>query len=62
MKQKFTILVSILSICITLPIWFYILYQILTAIKASELTWFLYWVYVPISLFVSSIFKYIEGK
>ena len=49
--------VAILSVFITLPIWFYILYQILTAITASELTWFLYWAYVPVSLLTTVLFN-----
>lgn len=47
------IISGMLAICITLPIWYYILYQILTAIAASDLTWFLYYIYVPVGLFTS---------
>lgn len=48
---------GVLGIFVTMPIWFYILYQILTGIHASELTWFLYWVYIPVSVLVSSLAK-----
>lgn len=48
---------DILAVFVTAPIWFYILFQVLTAINASELTWFLYWVYVPVGLLVQLISK-----
>lgn len=50
--EKLRVLSRLLTVFVTLPIWYYILYQILTAINASELTWFLYWAYVPIGVFV----------
>jgi hypothetical protein len=46
---------ALITTFITLPIWYYILYQILKSIQASELTWFLFWVYLPFSLFVMFI-------
>ncbi len=56
------LIAGLFSIFIVMPIWFYILYSILTEINASELTWFLYWVYLPVALFVGLISKYIEDK
>ena len=53
---------ALITVFITLPVWFYILYQILTAINASELTWFLYWVYIPFSLFVSFTINYLASN
>lgn len=46
---------SLVGFLITAHIWFYLLYQILTAINASELTWFLFWVYVPVSITGGSV-------
>lgn len=40
---------------LTLPIWFYLVYKILLAVDATELMWFLFWVYVPTSLLVASM-------
>ena len=50
--NKLKIINGLLAIFVGLPIWFYILYQILDAINASELTWFLFWVYLPVSMFL----------
>ena len=36
-----------MAIFISLPIWFYLLYKILEAVQATELMWFLYWIYIP---------------
>lgn len=40
---------------VTTPIWFYVMYQVLTAIHATDVTWLLFWVYVPASLIASAI-------
>lgn len=48
---KMKVISALVSIFMTLPIWFYLLHEVLTAVSASDLSWFLYWVYVPASLF-----------
>lgn len=45
----------LMSVFITVPIWYFLLYRILSTVQANELMWFLYWVYVPISFFVAII-------
>ena len=47
MKAIVTIL-STVSALINLPIWLYALHYILATIDASDLVWFLYWIYVPV--------------
>jgi len=47
-------LLAILATFVSLPIWLYLLYQILESVNASELMWFLYWAYVPVTLIVSA--------
>lgn len=51
------ILADLLGIFVVLPIWYYVLYQILSTIEATELTWFLFWAYVPASMFVVAVSK-----
>jgi hypothetical protein len=51
---------GLLALFVTLPIWFFLLYRILSAINATELTWFLYWIYVPASVLVNSLTKLAE--
>lgn len=36
---------------ITLSIWYYLVYKILTIVGANELMWFLYYIYVPVGMF-----------
>lgn len=50
--------VVFLELAVTLPIWFYVLYQILSAVGASELTWFLFWVYIPASIVAKAFTSY----
>ena len=44
MKQKEKV---VFAFIVVTPIWLYLLYQIFMRVNASELMWFLYWVYVP---------------
>lgn len=38
-----------------LAIWYYLLHKVLASVNASELMWFLYWVYVPVGLVLSAV-------
>jgi hypothetical protein len=51
---------TILSIFITLPIWFFLMHTALVGAHADRLVWFLYWVYVPVCTLVSVIQKVTE--
>lgn len=55
-------ILAVLATFVSLPIWLYLLYQILESVNANELMWFLYWVYVPVTLIVSALIKYHEDK
>ena len=55
-------ILAILATFVSLPIWLYLLYQILESVNANELMWFLYWVYVPVTLIVAALIKYHEDK
>ena len=35
---------------IQLPMWYYLIYQILKGVNASELTWFIFWMYMPLNI------------
>jgi len=59
--KKLKIVSAFLTIAIALPIWFYIMYQVLDAVNASELTWFLYWVYIPVILVTSFIGRLLDS-
>jgi hypothetical protein len=53
---------GILSLFVSIPIWFYLLYQILVRVGATELMMFLFWIYVPVSIFSSMLAKLVESK
>lgn len=55
--SKAKVFATLLAMFISLPIWFYLLYKILEAVQASELMWFLYWVYLPASIFITLVVK-----
>lgn len=54
--------IGIITLFITLPIWFYLLYKILVMVGATELMWFLYWIYIPVILLTAIINKLIEKE
>ena len=41
---------GVMALCVTQPLWFYLLYRILKEIGATELTWFVFWIYVPAAI------------
>jgi len=41
---------GLLAYFVTMPIFFYLTYQVLVRVEASELMWFLYWIYVPVGI------------
>lgn len=41
----------LLSFLVTLPIWYYLVYVMLSAAHPDRLVWFLFWTYVPVGLF-----------
>ena len=59
--NKAKVFATLLAMFISLPIWFYLLYKILEAVQASELMWFLYWVYLPANIFITLVVKLSSG-
>ncbi len=53
---------GVLTLFIVMPIWYFLLYRVLDAVNASELMWFLFWVYVPVNLLALSLLKLAEKK
>lgn len=47
--------VVMLRLFIMTPIWYWLTYQVLDRVHATELMWFLYWVYVPVAILASCI-------
>ena len=58
MANKAEITGGILAIFITTPIWFYLLYWMLSQLNPDRLVWFLYWAYVPISVIAQILIKF----
>ena len=53
---------GILAVLVMLPIWLYLMYWLLRANNAGDLQMFLYWVYVPLALFVGVAMRLMEKK
>jgi hypothetical protein len=60
--KKLKIVQGLLAVFITLPLWFVLLYRLLDSTEANELTWFLYWVYVPVATLVNGIGRIFEDE
>ena len=52
---------GVVSLIIVMPIWYYLLYKLLESTQATQLEWFLFWVYVPVGLLMASLQKIIES-
>lgn len=53
---------GLIGLFITVPIWFYLLYQVLVRVQATELMFFLFWVYMPLTLLISIVTKLADAK
>lgn len=53
---------GILLVFVTLPISFYLQYQILKRVEATELMWFLFWINVPVHLLIASLTRLLESS
>jgi hypothetical protein len=56
------IVAALLTVLVQIPIWFYLVYKILVMVNATELMWFLYWIYVPASMLTSIISNLLRAK
>ena len=56
------IIMVLLFLFSTGPIWYYLLYKILQAVNASELMWFLYWIYLPVTIVGTLIAKLTDNE
>lgn len=50
-----TVISVLLRLLITMPIWYYLLYKVLQLVEATELMWFLFWVYMPVAAIAAVI-------
>jgi len=53
--------IALLGLFVVLPIWFFLLYTILSAIHPDRLVWFLFWVYVPLGVLMGIFEKLTKG-
>jgi hypothetical protein len=52
---------GLLAFFIVAPIWYWLLYRILVAVAATELMWFLYWIYIPVAIFAGILTRIAES-
>lgn len=60
--SKMRAVVGVLSVFVVAPIWYYLLYKILQSVGASELMWFLYWVYLPVAILAAVVTKIADAS
>ena len=56
------IIMGLLAVFVSVPIGFYLQYQILKRVDASELMWFLFWVNMPFLILLQIFSKIAEDK
>lgn len=52
-QQKVGCVFAVISLLVTTPIWYYLLYSILKLVNASETMWVLFWIYIPVGFIMS---------
>lgn len=52
---------ALLQIFVADAIWFYLLFQILSRVGASDLMWFLFWVYTPVRVLLAVVHQLLRG-
>ncbi len=50
--KKGKIIMMIVGLFTYIPIWFFILYTILSKLDVDRLVWFLFWIYLPLTLLI----------
>jgi hypothetical protein len=58
--RKAKIISALFTVGMTLPIWFYLMYQILARVNATDVMWLLFWVYVPLTFITAFVTKLAE--
>lgn len=56
------IFVALVGLCITLPIWFFLVYTMLCAIHPDRLVWFLFWAYIGADVVMSTLVAVINNS
>lgn len=59
-KEKIGCLLGVLRLLIVSPIWFYLVWYLLKSVNASQLAFFLFWVYMPVN-FILSLVETVSG-
>lgn len=60
-KQKLGCAIGVIALCITSPIWYYLLWYILKTINASDVAFLLFWVYVPVQFIIAVVSELIKS-
>lgn len=53
--------IFIIRVCIMLPIFMWLMYQVFRRVEATELMWFLYWTYIPLAIVSGVVAAAIEN-
>lgn len=61
MKTLVTLVTGLIALCVVLPIWYVLLYYILQSVNASDVMWLLYWIYVPVGIFISILGEIVKA-
>lgn len=60
-KQKAGCAIGILTICIQVPMWYWLIYKILLSVNANETMWLVFYVYVPFAFAIQIAGKLVEN-
>lgn len=61
LKQGISCIGVTIGACISTPIWYWMVYQILIRIDATPTMWLFYWIYLPVGIVLAVIRVITDG-
>ena len=53
--------IAILGLLISMPLWYWLVYEILVRVQATTLMWVFFWIYAPVGFLIAILKAVLEG-
>lgn len=61
LKQGVSCIGVVISVAISTPIWYWLVYQILVRVDATPTMWAFYWIYLPVGIVLACLRVITDG-
>jgi hypothetical protein len=59
--KAFKVFGAIIGMCVSMPLWYILVYKILATIHATDGMWTMYWIYLPAGILMTIILRICEA-